>query len=276
MTFPFKAVAASALFALGAAAPALADPFTLNPHAAKLNGSKFTADTFVLSDYAQIKFAPTSATTSTFVDTGYLPVIGFRLNGQPIQPTGYGAPDGGGWGAYIQYIGTGTQVVSPQGIPVSASYQTLSYNIVGYDGLATFGLAADGSATVGGAISDVATLDSGSLISGSLAFTFPPGQPAPTIVGQVQATLNEDKPQFIQANPGGLDVTFIHPPGEYFFTSATTLEIAGGTSSSATIVSSKGGSSDATVGLPEPASAGLLGLGLASLGWLRTRRRAAG
>ncbi len=130
---------------------------------------------------------------------------------------------------------------------------------------------------VGGPIKDVTTLDTGSLISGSLAFL--PGQLGLTINGQVQASLTEVEPQFIESNPAGLDVNFVHPVGEYVFTSPLTLQITGGTSSSATIVSSGGGSGGPTVpgsvAVPEPASAALLGLGMAAAAVLRGRRRAA-
>ena len=268
-------IACVALAALIATPPALADTFTLNPNAVGLNGTNVTADTLVLSDYAQISFIPTGPTTAMFMDAGYLPVIGFQLNGQAVAPAGYLAPDGSGWGAYIRYAGTGTQVLSPQGVPVSATYQTLTYDLVGYNGLATFGFAADGSATTGGAISNVTTLDSGSLLSGSLAFL--PAQLGPTISGQVQASSAGVSPPFFGNNPGGLDVNFVHPAGEYFFTSPLTLQIAGGTSSSATVVAGGSGSGDPPdpggVPVPEPASALLLGIGLAGVaGLLKTRR----
>ena len=269
-------VAFFTLGALIATVPALADTFTLNPGSVGLNGTNVTADTLVLSDDAQISFTPTSATTASFMDAGYLPVIGFQLNGQAVAPSGYLAPDGSGWGAYIHYVGTGTETISPQGFPESAIYQTLTYDLVGYNGLATFNFAADGSATVSGAISSVTTLESGSLISGSLAFLS--AQLGPTISGQVQASSTVFNPQFFGNTPSGLNVNFVHPAGEYFFTSPVTLQIAGGRSSSATIVAGGGGSGNPPdtggVPVPEPASAILLGTGLAGIAGLLKSRRA--
>ena len=85
-----------ALLMLGVFWPAAAEPFTFMPTAVGLNGGAFTADTLVLSDNAQITFGDGG---TTFVDTGYLPVVGFRLDGQDVTAPGLLSPDGGGWGA---------------------------------------------------------------------------------------------------------------------------------------------------------------------------------
>ena len=259
MTPRIWVAALAVLLPVGGAMPAISAPFTWNPGAAGLTGTTVTADMLVLSDYAQIRFGDGG---TTFVDTGYLPVIGLRLNGQAVAPDGFGTT----WGAYISYVGTGTQVVTPQGVPVSATFQTLSYTIIAYDGVASFGFATDGSAVVGGGISKATPVEGGSLISGTLAFSLPPGQAAPTIVGHVLASVESLDSRFVESNPSALDVFFVHPPGEYFFSSQTTLQIAGGASSSATLARD-------TVLVGEPESATLLGAGLLALGAVAGRRR---
>lgn len=236
---------------LGLAGSGSAAPFTLNPQAAGLHGGVTTADTWTLSDYAQVTF---SSDGTTFVDTGILPIIGFSLNGAPVASPGYAAPDGTGWGAYIRYSGTGTESYTAAGLPSAATFSTLDYQVIGYNGLATFGLAPDGSAAVGGRIADAATVASGSLIAGQLSFI--PGPAGLTIGGMAATTIGMALPGFIQGAPGEFDVIFIHPPADYFFASQTTLEINGGASSTALLTGTA---------VPEPASLPLLGLGLLAL-----------
>ena len=270
---------------LGTTTLAASEPFTWNPKAVKLDGTKLTADTLILGDYAQIKFTFTDPTgiNATFVDVGILPIVDFMLNGRTVKPAEYNMADG--WGAYVRYTGTGTQTFYAPGVPRAATFETLTYDLIGYNGQAAFGLDRDGRAVVEGSISDKVTLETGSLISGALKFEL--GPTGPTIFGTASTTFDELKPQFVQSNPGQFEINFVHPPGEYFSLFPDTLQIAAATGSSATLVpKQKGknvmsasraslavedGSAAATTDVPEPASLALLGAALVAAGLLRRR-----
>lgn len=252
------AVAAAVLVATAGTTRA-AEIFTWDPRAVGLNGAAFTADTIQFADYDLIVQAPGG---ETFTEAGYLPIRGVSLAGQAVTPAGLDDPSGAGWGAYMRLTGTGTAVVTPYGTP-GATYDRLDYQIVGFNGFATYGFSEDGNVAVAGTLTAPVTLASGSLIAGVVAFV--PTSPTDlTIEGTVSSTVDTLAPGFATGRLDILDITIVHPPGEYSFISPTTTRVAA--------ESGTNGTFRAAAPVPEPASACVLGTGLL-LGAGLARRR---
>ena len=241
--------------------------FDWNPRPLKLNGSKFTADTVRVSDFGQVIVSAVDPATgtSTFSEAGYLPVLGFSLGGQTVSSAGFNDPTGKGWGAYVMYQGSGTQMVTQNGI--LAKYSDLSYSIYGFNGHAEFGLDANGVAyTIGGTHRTL--LGDGKLISGSLTLVptgFENGVPVQFAVnGDIQTTIADVPHQFSSNTFLGFDLSIIHSSGEVFAGSRPgTIEVKDGANSTTTLIATRGNSahidSVALVApVPEPASALIL------------------
>lgn len=202
----------------GGGAPS-GEVFAWAPRAAGLDGELFVADAVSFADYDVIEQPP----DGTFSEIGYLPVTGFSLGGEPVEVTGLNDPDGGGWGAYMRIEGSGTTGLSPAGTPAS-TYDELSFEIVGFNGLATYGFDAEGNVAVEGEINDPVTLLSGSLIDARIDFV--PTEGGFTIEGTVSLAVDEVAPRFAAGRLDVLDLTILHPPADYSFTSPTTVRVA--------------------------------------------------
>src|SRR4051794_13494768 len=97
----FKQIVVGAALAASCSTAWALPAFTFNPSADGMNGSAFTADNVLISDFSSVTFSdPTH-----FTDTGLLQVTSFQLGGNTFTPTGLNAA--GGYSLWFSFTGTG-------------------------------------------------------------------------------------------------------------------------------------------------------------------------
>ena len=240
------------------AAPAAAAPFTFAPNAASpaLGGSTFSADTIY---YVNSLFAVVQPDT-TFVAHRILDVTGFSLNGVTVNPIGFGSS----YGIYIDDTDLGLST------PTSLSYTGGSVRIFAdpgnNDGAVVVSTSGIGFANVGPTgIADDILLASGIELGGTASLDLAAGTRT-TRLTDTYTALTGESGFFVAPGSSGLIqfvnvskiTALVNTPGP----NGTTIQTFAGATGSAQLV-------------PEPSSAGLLGIAALGLLW-RTRSRVGG
>ena len=239
------------------ASPADAATFTFAPSAAvpTLGGGTFSADTIYYTNSLYAVVQP----DTTFVAHRIMDITGFSLNGITVNPIGFGSS----YGLYIDDTDLGLST------PTSLRYTGGSIRILAdpgnNNGAVTLSNSGIGFANGGptGTADDV-LLASGVELSGTASLDLAAGTRTTRLTDTYAAVASESgffvAPEslgFIQfVNVSGI-VALVNTPGQ----NGTTIQTFAGATGSAQFV-------------PEPSSAGLLGIAALGLLW-RTRRRSA-
>lgn len=252
-----RTVLGAALAGLCSSASALAI-FTLNPAGVALNGSAFTGDNVLISDYATVRFGA----GNTFTENGFLSISGAQLGGSTLVPPGLNS----NYGLYISFSGTGnTGAGDPTLVGTLGTFNTLTYTLYGYNGPATFGfdVANNPTETAAGEI----MLATGSLLSGTVSTApaagggFTPSAAANlTFIPQASAA-----PFFVSPSP-----FYNVALSSFTNTSSQVIPFAGGFN-----IRQGGGSFNfQPAQVPEPATCALMLAGLFGVGVMKRRPKA--
>lgn len=262
-------LAATAMIAFSTGAQAAGIEFTWDPAGAGLNGTAFTADNILVSDFARVVLTgPASGGGTNFFEEGYLELTGFQNNLSTFVPAGLGTD----YSLFVRFTGQGIQDANSFASNSFGRFTSLNYEVFGVNGNANFAATAAGLTATG--IEGAVSLASGSLIPGGDNATFvvaSGGQPVSAgATVETSFNINEAFAAFFAAPPS---YDFLR-----LFSSFTnernvlSVGSAGGGTNNVLVIN--GGGGNATLAVPEPAALGLLGVGMAAIGFGRRRRKA--
>jgi hypothetical protein len=229
--------------------------FTMDPAAAGLAGTSFTADNIIISDYSTIRFDGAGG----FTDTGFLDISAMQLVGSTLIPTGLNST----YGLYIKFDGAGTTTVgNPAAVATNGTFTSLNYTLYGYNGSASFGF--DGANNPTETASAEVALATGTLVSGT-AGTVPNGGGKFTPSASATLTFTPSLAAFFTSPDPFFNQSFAA-----FTNTITQVEAFSG---GFKIRQGGGAFNFATAVVPEPESYALMLAGLATIGFLARRRR---
>ncbi|WAC71355.1 flocculation-associated PEP-CTERM protein PepA [Roseateles sp. SL47] len=240
---------ALALAAASASASALPS-FTWDPSTAGLNGSAFTADNLLISNYSTINFTG----GNTFTEEGYLAISAAQLGGTSVLPAGLNSE----YGLYIKFSGAGTiSSGNPADVITSGELTSLNYTLYGFNGTSTYNY-------VGGTWTETASGEV-ALASGSLSW------------GNVATIPSGDGSTFNPSANAGLNINwlvdgFSSPTYLLGLTSFSNTTSQVTVTDTGFVISQGGGSINFASPVPEPASYAMLISGLAAVGFVARRR----
>ncbi len=256
-----RTAVAIAMAAACATASAQLPQFTLDPSAVGLNGTSFTADNVLISDYSTVRFDGAGG----FTDSGFLSVSAAQLGGTTFTPTGLNST----YGLYFAFNGSGTTSLGdPSMTNTSGSFTNLDFQLYGYNGTASFGFNGANDPTTTAPMDKL--LASGSLVpgTGSVATLVSGSKFVPTAAATLTFQTAAGSNGFFADPQPFYDLAF----AAFTNTTSQVTPFVGGFR-----IEQGGGAFNfaSTPPIPEPETYALMLAGLAAVGFVARRRRSA-